>query len=52
MLDMVVVLGSERQVMAHMADYTGHTCMDYSLLALASGNTCVKKKKHVLVAKH
>lgn len=36
---MVVVQGSERQVMAHMADYTGHTCMDYSLLASASGNT-------------
>lgn len=38
-LDMVVVQGSEIQVMGHMADYTGHTCMDYSLLALAFGNT-------------
>lgn len=51
-LDMVVVQGSEIQVMGHTADYTGHTCMDYSLLALAFGNTCVKEKKHTVVVKH
>lgn len=50
--DMVVVQGFEIQVMGHTA-HTGHTCMDYSLLALAFGNTCVKKKKKTyLVATH
>lgn len=38
-LDMVLVQGFDTQVRVHMADYTDHTCMDYSPLALASGNT-------------
>lgn len=42
---MVLVQGFETQVRVHMADYTDHTCMDYSPLALASGNTCVREKK-------
>lgn len=42
---MVLVQGFETQVRVHMADYTDHTYMDYSPLALASGNTCVRDKK-------
>lgn len=37
---MVLVQGFGRQVKEHTADYTDHTCMDYSPLASASGNTC------------
>lgn len=37
---MVAVQDFDTQVRVHMADYTDHTCMDYSPLALASGNTC------------
>lgn len=36
---MVLVQGFDIQVRVHTADYTDHTCMDYSPLALASGNT-------------
>lgn len=42
---MVVVQEFDTQVRVHMADYTDHTCMDYSPSALASGNTCVGGKK-------
>lgn len=45
---MVAVQKFGTQVRVHMADYTDHTCMDYSPLALAFGNTCGggEKKEH------
>lgn len=49
---MVLVQGFDIQVRVHTADYTDHTCMDYSPLALASGNTWWGGEKHTLVAKH
>lgn len=42
---MVLVQGFDRQVREHTADYTDHTGMDYSPLALASGNTLGKLGK-------
>lgn len=47
---MVVVQEFDIQVKVHMADYTDHTCMDYSPLALASGNTCVGAKKRAYLS--
>lgn len=50
---MVLVQGLDTQVRGHMADYIDRTCMDYTPLALASGNTCGEVgKKHTLAAKH
>jgi len=46
---MVLVQGFDTQARVHMADYTDHTCMDYSPLALASGNTCVEDGKRIVV---
>lgn len=42
---MVAVQESDTQVRAHMADYTAHTCTDYSPSALASGNTLGNRDK-------
>lgn len=46
---MVAVQDFDTQVRVHMADYTDHTCMDYSPLALASGNTCVGGGKKSII---
>lgn len=43
----MVVQEFDTQVRVHMADYTDHTCMDYSPSALASGNTCGGGKKSI-----
>lgn len=42
---MLVVQEFDTQVKVHMPDYTDHTCMDYSPLALASGNTLGNRGK-------